>query len=66
MTGSESEPVVLIGKVGTYQRDGLTALVTQTYPKPLKSYQEQLDKLITRGMTDTDHARLAEQACYCA
>ena len=28
--------------------------MTQTYPKPWKSYQEQLDQLIARGMTVTD------------
>ena len=31
--------------------------MTQTYPKPWKSYQEQLDQLIDRGMTVTDNAR---------
>ena len=31
--------------------------MTQTYPKPWKSYQEQLDQLIERGMIVTDNAR---------
>src|SRR5690606_6636804 len=31
--------------------------MSQTYPKPWKSYQEQLDQLIGRGMGDTDNAR---------
>jgi hypothetical protein len=35
----------------------LLSLVTQTYPKPWKSYQEQLDQLIARGVTVTDNAR---------
>lgn len=31
--------------------------MTQTYPKPWKSYQEQLDQLIARGMTVTDNTK---------
>lgn len=31
--------------------------MTQTYPKPWKSYQEQLDQLIARGMSVTDNAK---------
>lgn len=31
--------------------------MTQTYPKPWKSYQEQLDQLIELGMIVTDNAR---------